>query len=793
MSLTNKRIYRFGDFELKPSSRTLVRKGRPVPLGSKAFEVLVCLVVHHGDVVTKDQMLKMVWPNSFVDEGNLSQHIFALRKALADSAGYIVTIPGRGYQFIAAVNEVQPELASAGIPSTSPAQDAFVVQTTRERAHLVMEESDREIHPPPPRAFLPGAARTSRKWLVMLGAFAVAAAAAIGLIAWHRASNVHPQSKSIVLADFGNRTGDGSFDAVLRQALQIDLDQSPSLNVMSESGALATLQRMDRRPDTAFTPAVAREVCERSNRQAFVTSSIAQIGQHYLLTLEATDCITGNVLAAAKSEAPGKNDILAALDTAANTLRRGLGESTQSMERFQVPVAQATTSSFEALKAYSTGEYLLGRMGEEQSETLPLFKQAVQLDPNFAMAQMAVATAYNAMGETALASPYYQKAFDLSGHVSEKEKLYIQAHYYADDLQDLDKGIRGYQLWATTYPGDWGPWLNIAILEGELGQGVPAVEAAEHALQLDGTRGIIYSTLARAYMRVNRFDDAKSIAERALALGKDSDGIHFILFEIGFLANDEEGMTRETQWSEGKQVEPEFLTVQALASASRGRYKDAEDLFHRAVTEAETQHMPEVAERIRMQEAATELALGERGMARKTLDQISEHGRVDPRFLPLQAMLGDPGTAERLLSTQGSVPHPSELLTHVYLPQLRAVVAAQHNMPNEAIVSLNPATPYELAVDFGVITQRAEAYSQAAQPKNTAAQYRNILAHQGVDAISPLYPLAWLGLARADAQAKNFSDSRAAYERFLSLWEHADRDNHLLLAAQQEYAALPRQ
>ncbi len=229
-----------------------------------------------------------------------------------------------------------------------------------------------------------------------------------------------------------------------------------------------------------------------------VSGSIANVGGDYLLTIEATDCVSGKKLAEAKAEAVSKEKVLAALDRTADRIRSGLGESAKSVKEYEVPIAQATTSSLEALKAYSIGEYMVGRSGKEETETLPLFQRAVELDPQFAMAYAAIATDYYNLNEYKLAAPYYQKAFDLSDHVSQKERLYIRAHYYADSVKDVEQGIKEYQLWAATYPRDWGPWLDIAKEYTELGQYAPAIAAGEQAMRLDQSRGVIYTELARS-------------------------------------------------------------------------------------------------------------------------------------------------------------------------------------------------------------------------------------------------------------------------------------------------------
>ncbi len=794
MSLTKNRIYQFGDFELRVGARLLARVGKPVPLGSKAFEVLTCLVMNAGEVVTKDELLKTVWPESFVEEGNLSQHIYALRRALGDRAAYIVTIPGRGYQFIEAVREV------AESPTLRPAEaGSFLLQRTRERTHIVIEETsattsgtselEAQGHSPTEVPALPYPPRRRRGLAWAVAGISVAALLA-GWFAWRHFLPRAPTSQRVVLADLDNRTGDTGFDVVLRNALEIDLDQSPYMDVMSEPEELNALRLMGRKPDTSLDLAVAREVCERSNRQVLITGSVASLGQRYLLTLEATDCDSGKILAGAKAEAANKEHTLDALDSAATKLRHGLGESAESLERFQVPIAQATTSSLEALKQYSIGEYLLGRMGREENEVLPFFRRAVELDPQFAMASAAIATGYYSLGEYKLAEPYYQKAFELSGQVSEKERLYIRAHYYADDKRDVRQGIVAYEQWAEVYPRDWGPWLDIANEYSQLGQYSAAIAAAEHALTLDPNRGIVYSALARDYMHVGHYANVESTAARAVSIGRDSSLLHATLFQTALLEGDRAAMDREASQSLGKQGEWDFLDLQARAAAKDGNYKHAEELFLAAYNAAKSENLPEKADDILIDEASTDFDCGMAVAAQAALRRVGPQHSDSLEAALVYAELGDAASAERTLTAYSSPTGSDTLLTYVYGPRIRAEIALNQAKPLQAIAELAPASEYDFAAGFTAIFARGEAYSRLAQPEKAAVEFRKIIEHPGVDPVSPLIPLAWLGLARAEMQVGRVDQSRADYGKLFEQWKGADVDLPALLIARREYASL---
>jgi tetratricopeptide (TPR) repeat protein len=620
---------------------------------------------------------------------------------------------------------------------------------------------------------------------------AVSAAALLGIWFAARRSTHHAvASQRVVLAELDNRTGDTGFDVVLRNALEIDLDQSPYMDVMSETEALNTLRLMGRNPETALVPAVAREVCERSNRQVLITGSVASVGKTYLLTLEATDCDSGKILAGAKAEAASKERTLAALDSASAKLRQGLGESAESLERYQVPIAQATTSSLEALKQYSLGEYLLGRMGKEESEVLPFFQRAVELDPQFAMAHAAIATGYYSLGETKLAGPEYQKAFDLSTQVSEKERLYIRAHYYSDDKRDVRQGLQAYEMWAEIYPRDWGAWLNIENEYSQIGQFDAAIVDGERALQLDSSRGIIYSTLARNYMHAGRLTEAEATARRAGSIGRDSNLLRATLYETALLQHDQAAMDRAIAQSAGKEGAWDFLDVQALAAMRDGRYKRAGELFRSAYDAAMSENLPEKADAILVDEASADMDCGMAGDARAVLRRVSQQHADSPEAALLEAQLGDVSAAGRFLAAHSGDSGSDTLMTYVYAPGIRGAIALSAGKSAQAITELQPALGYDYAAGFAIIAERGEAYLRAKQPEKAAVEFRKILDHPGVDPVSSLYTLAWLELARAEAQAGHAKESRADYENFFAQWKQADETLPTLQIARREYAAL---
>jgi DNA-binding winged helix-turn-helix (wHTH) protein/tetratricopeptide (TPR) repeat protein len=790
MSLLVSNFYRFGPFDLDPDQRALRRDGKKIALPPKAIDLLLYLVQNPLRPLTKEELLRAVWPDSFVEEGNLSQNIFLLRKAITPKQKdfrYIVTLPGRGYQFTAAV-ELIP---------CSPGQQPDVVETQAANlssTHSTIEPSNgsrisalrtKPIYPPKNEPS--GSPRQALSFRHLLAALFILAFGAASFL-WWKHHHQPPASEEIVLADFDNRTGDPAFDDVLDTALEVDLTQSPYLDVMSDQDASNVLRLMGRKPDATITEAIATEICQRADRQVMLSGSVSSLGRHYLLALQATDCFSGKRLAEVKAEATDKDKVLPALDRAADKLRHDLGESAPSVEHFQVSIAQATTSSLEALKAYSIGEYMVSRAGKDETETLPMFLRCIELDPNFAMAYVAIATDYFNLNEPKLASPYYQKAFDLSEQVSEKEKLYIRAHYYADAQKDLEQGIKTYQLWAETYPRDWGPWLNIAKAYTQLGQEAPAIAAAQQALRLDPSRGINYTILAQAYLHDNRFADAKSAALQDVKIGKDSYNLHALLFELAFIDHDQAAMAHEVAWSQGRPSAWYSLQFQALAAASQGRYRLAEELFHTAYNVAQREDLAEAADDILVKQASMELESGWPQTARTTLRRISSQNNDNPEFAWNQARFGDTAFAERFLAFSNSN-RSGTLMTYVELPRLRAEIALHRGKPQEAIADLE-TTPYELAGSLELFAQRGEAYQKANHPEQAIAEYRKLLAHQGLDPLSPLLPLAHLWLARTEAQSGHLQESKSEYEKLFALWKDADKDLPPLQVAQREYAAL---
>src|SRR5580700_4259895 len=552
------RIY-LGAFRIEPGTRSLTRDEQPVPLTAKAFDLLLYMARNPGRLLTKEELLAAVWPDSIVEEGNLAQNVFLLRKALGAASKenrYVLTIPGRGYQFAAPIRTEAPQL---------------VVHAAHTQTTAIVEEEyfDR----------VPVGSRSRR--IVWAGAAALAALAVAGAIVYRAAQRPVPGGhREIVVADFVNHGKDPAFDLTLRRAVEIELGQSPFLSILPPPKVAETLRMMGRPADENLSQPVAREVCQRNNGQAVIAGEIASVGSHYLVTLDALDCGTGSAISKATSEAASKEDVLKSLDRATGQVPRQLGESPRSMQQFDVPLAQATTRSFDALVAYSKATAMPAQANI--ADSIPLFDRAIELDPQFALAYAARGRVLVNLQESKRAAEDYTKAYALSKGVSEREKLAIAARFYASVDEDLERTADTYKVWTRLYPRDAASWVELEGTYILMGRYRESVAAALEALKLDSKAVLAYVMLARAQKKSNLFEEAKATCREAFARGLDNWHLHSILFQIAYAQKDGAATAREVQWDKGKTTENATLENEAFAAATEGRIRRARDLFRAA-------------------------------------------------------------------------------------------------------------------------------------------------------------------------------------------------------------------
>jgi tetratricopeptide (TPR) repeat protein len=545
---------------------------------------------------------------------------------------------------------------------------------------------------------------------------------------------------------------------------------------------------MQHRRDEVLAPALAREVCERNNDQAMIRGTISKMGSKYLVILGADSCVSGQQLAGYQSQIRHKEEVLSALDKGVEQVRKQLGESNGSRERFQTPMDQATTPSLEALRAFSESAESFRRGDMNSAQTL--LTRATTLDPQFATAYRMLASTYYNNGDYAQASAFYKKAFDLRERTTERERLGIEIMYYGYGLNDYEESIRRTKQFLQIYPNVANSWVSLCNMYSRLGEYSLAVDAAEHAVRIDPHHGVANVELARAYMKANRFPEAKAIALRATAEGRDHWDMHSFLFEMAFIEHDTATMKAEGEWGLTHQHVNLSLSDLALAATAGGRLRAAMDYFARSRTEALRAGETDFADGVLLHEAQVFADIDDPRQSVAALNQMKgDQGEPGDqgKIALLRAMADDLAPARLLVATAGSADERNTVKIYIYVPLLRALLAMKAGRPAEAVQMLEPARPYQLN-DFQVPYLRAEAETEAGMLDAAAEDYRLILNNPGADPTSPLYPLSHLHLARVLVLQKKTDEAREQYRRFLDAWKNADPDLPVLLAAKQEIA-----
>jgi DNA-binding winged helix-turn-helix (wHTH) protein/tetratricopeptide (TPR) repeat protein len=791
MSLKRPSTYHFANCVVDSARRSLVVGDVQVPLTPKTFDLLVYFVSNPGRILPKDELLSALWPDSFVEESNLAQQMSLLRKAVAESGvkeSLIITIPGRGYQFVVPVESVFAESVSRESEFTpalqSQAADSeMILQAIRSRTTVVVEKSSTEL---PARKALPAPSVFAGIRFRVVAAIVLVLAAAVGLYAWrHRP---RPVLRKVLLTQFENHTGESTFDDLLETGLRIDLEQSPFIEVMSRSMVAEVLESMNKPGSTALSGDVAREVCERENYQVLLSGSLVRVGSEFLLSVESTSCATGQSIAAGKIRVSNESEVLGAMDTLSRKLRSDLGESNRQIAQFQVPLVLATTSSLQALRAYTQGLESLD-IGDGAGAQI-LFLRAIELDSTFASAWKALGYDYYQRADFVQATASIQRAYELRAHTTERERFDIEIAHNMFGLWDLEGAIASMQLYNRTYPDNAENWYGLARMYSALGEYPQAIEAGEQAYRLDPRSGTGLDILCRVYRRANRFADAKRIGAAAIALGKNSYGIHSSLFQIAFVENDAASMKRESDWGLTHQQVAQTLADLGFAAASLGKIHEAENLFERARREAIRNGDSEFGDIASMWMAGIliESGLPERG--RTYLKQMTSEAEDAGTCAYFWAKLGESTEAQKQIAELSASTDHKTLFIYFDLPELRAILDLKGHKAAEAVAELEPSRKYILR-DYGLPYQLATAEVEAGMLDKAAEDYRLILANPGIDPIWEHYALSQVGLARVLAQQKDYKEARKEYQAFLSRWKDADQDVPIYQQARQELAELP--
>jgi serine/threonine protein kinase/tetratricopeptide (TPR) repeat protein len=573
-------------------------------------------------------------------------------------------------------------------------------------------------------------AGSGKLWKILLPAIAVVVIGLVG--AWlyfARRAQAHilTEKDTIVLGDFTNTTGDAIFDDTLKTALNVSLRQSPFLNVLSDSEVAKNLKLMTRPADTKLTPEVARELCQRAGSKAYLAGTIGSLGSEYVLGLKAVNCRSGDTLAEEQVTAASKEKVLDTLGQAATKLRGELGESLATVQKLDVPLAEATTSSLEALQAYSLGEKTRSEKG--YAAALPYHQRAIQLDPNFAMGYRQVGGDYSTLSELGRASDYYTKAFQLREHASEREKLNIAATYYLNVTGELDKAAQTHQETIESYPRDSRAYNNLGTVYGAQGQYEKAVEVTRQALRLAPERVSSYYNLANYNLALQRFDETRQMIHDAQARKLGDLALHNALYALAFLGADSAAMAEQQQWFAGQPDSENFgLALASDTEAYAGHVGKARELTKRAVDSAIRADSKETGAMWQANAAVQQAAYGNATEARQSatealkLAPASQGVGVEAALA--FAMAGDTTRAESLAQDLAKRYPLDTQVQSLWLPAIQAQVALNKKTPAAAVNALQAATtPLELGQIAFVnnisclyhVYVRGEAYLAAGQ------------------------------------------------------------------------------
>jgi serine/threonine protein kinase len=639
----------------------------------------------------------------------------------------------------------------------------------------------------------------NRRWWAFASAAALATALAVGTLFLHnRKAHALSETDTVVLADFANVTGDPVFDDALKQALSIQLAQSPFLNVLSEQSMNAQLRYMGRSPNERVTQEIAQEICQRTGSKAVLAGSIASLGSQYVIGLNAVNCLSGEPLAREQVQAARKEDVLRALGGASTKFRAKLGESLSSIQKFDVPLIEATTPSLDALKAFSLAQRIAHERGD--TEAIPFYKRAAEIDPSFAIAYESMAVGYANSGRPSLAAENAKKAYDLRERVSERERYNIEAFYYVATTGELEKAAETFELHAQAYPRDFAPRSNLGNAYMLLGQWEKALPATQEALRLEH-HVADFSNLGQIYVALNRLDDAKATFDQASARNLDAGFLHLWMYYLAFLRNDGTEMERQVAWGTGKPGDEDpLLSAQSDTEAFQGRLLEAREYSRRAIRSALRGGAKETAAQWQVNAALREAEFGNSAVARQGASAalaLAPGRDVEVLAALALARAGDSAQAELLADAlEREFPLNSSIQSY-WLPSIRAAIELHANKPAKAIDLLQPVASYELGepgpLQVGTMYPtylRGQAFLLVAQGKEAASAFQKILDHRGIVLNFPIAAIAHLGLSRAYVLESDRANTRAAYEDFLILWKDADPDIPILKEAKAEYAKL---
>jgi DNA-binding winged helix-turn-helix (wHTH) protein/tetratricopeptide (TPR) repeat protein len=787
-------VVRFDGFELDTRTGELTSDGGKIPLQDQPFQILKLLTERPGEVVTREEIRRRLWPDDTVVEfeNAVNAAIKKLRIALGDSAEeprYVETLRRRGYRLM--VPAERPVATSGGAGETT----------------VVSTKSDPGLESTTPTPTRRAGNSNPRRWTVMVPV-AGALLVIFGIMYGYSRRPIHATAKltdrdKIVLADFANKTADPVFSETLRQGLTVQLDQSPFLSLVSEERIHEALGLMGQPADVALTPPVALEVCQRTGSTAVVEGSIASLGNQYVLWLRARNCRTGDVIDEEQMQAARKEDVLNTLSQIASRFRGRAGEALATVDKLDTPLAEATTPSLEALKAYSMAFKVLTASGG--AAAIPLYQRAIQIDPQFAMAYAMLGRLYGDIAESGLSAENTAKAWQLRSRASDRERFFIDASYEMQVTGDLEKARRTCEAWEQMYPRDPNAhgFLSGAIYP-VLGKYEEALEEAQRMLELDPDFPVSYNLVALGYVPLGRLDEAAHTLEIASERKMQMPDLVVDSYQIAFLKNDQAGMEKAVALAaKTPGAEDVVANQESFGAAYSGHLQQARKRSGIAVQLAEQAGQRERAALFQSGAAVREGFFGNAAAARKsgkTALALSKGKEVEYGAAFAEGLAGDTGAAQALADDLEKRFPDDTSAKFYYVPALRALAALDNHNPAKAVEWLQINIPYELGEPqscfygfFGVmypVYVRGEAYLALHQGALAAAEFQKIVDHQGIVISDPVGAMARLELGRAYLMAGDQAKARVAYSDFLNLWKDADTNIPVLQQARLEYAQL---
>jgi eukaryotic-like serine/threonine-protein kinase len=759
--------YRFGRFEVWPRKGLLLRDEKRIKIEELPFQLLLILLESPDEVVPKETLRSRLWSDRVFGELDNGLHVATakLREALGEKAGvsqYIETVRGRGYKFN---GKVEPILSAV------PAAPADVVPLPLSDPDAV-PSGNAEL--PTPQESKQTKNRGSLHTLrigALSFAFLLMIAAAILLFHPYRRNPLTGSSNEVMLGSFTNSSGDDSYNG-LGHAFRIKLEESPYLNLIPDQ----SLQRLVPEPASASLQQLLKG-CSSLGGKVLITGAITARQPGYEVTTAARDCSNGSLLTSETVTAKSHETVLAALDQATDQLRKSLGEPGASLQRFNMPVAQATTSSLAALRAFTLGEKK--RANGQEFEAIQDYKLAVDLDPQFALAYARLGTIYSNAAELTQSANYYQKAFDLREHTTDRERLYIASHYYSISGQ-IQRTIEAYNLWRSLYPRDSSPNENLALEYLDLGRPEEALSVAQTAVQLDPASSLSQQILARVYIETGKQEQLQALCRNALGGKGDSAMLHQSCFLLAFLQNDEAAMNEHIRWLHGNAAESELLDDVARVAMYQGKVSSGRKLFTQARGIALAQGFSELAATIDVDEATIEADLGYPREARALSLDALQHASDNVSVLALAALAlgrsGDIKLAESTAAKAAAGAPLDTILNDAELPSIWAAIQLQKHNPLAAIQALEPARPYDTCSVLALAPAyyRGLADQGAGYPDKAAMEFRSVLKHRMLEPDSPYIPLAAFQLGRVLRRSGDLAGAAQAEGQAEYAWRHAD-------------------